>query len=537
MTKSHRYSGLIAGVSLLLAGIASAQASPVADPALVKTAAGPVRGVIHDGLREFKGIPYAQPPVGPLRWALPQPAKPWTKPLDASQFGTACPQVSRYGLTAASYDENCLTINVTAPYDGKPAKARKPVLVWIHGGAFVGGSSSLYPLGHLAKAGDMVVVSMNYRLGVFGFMPHPSFGKDYNGGYGLKDQRLALAWVKKNIAAFGGNPHNITIAGESAGAASVCMHLIAPNETRGLFEKAIVQSAGCATPLPSVADSSKTGVKVAEAAGCPDASTALDCLRRKSVKDMLDAASKAATDLMAFEPAIGAKTVPRQGAKALASGRFVHVPILNGGTRDEMRLYVAYDIQAGQKFTAENYADTIKAIYGDKAAAIVKQYPVASFSSPPAAVGTIMSDFNPDIGINNCIYLETGKLIRKFAPVYESIFADRDAPPVTDNPGFEMGAVHSSELPYYFPHFDNTTKLAGPDLKPGSQKLSDIMTAYWTSFARNGKPTAKAGVAWARFTRDKSVLRLEPGKLAAINAGQEHRCGFWKSLYPKILTQ
>lgn len=534
MTKRVLMASLIAGASLLTVTASFAQK---ADPAVVRTASGPVHGVVHDGVRDFKGIPYAQPPVGALRWSLPKAATPWKDVRDASKYGSACPQVSRYGLTEASADEDCLTINVTAPYDGKPAR-RKPVFVWIHGGAFVGGATSLYPLDTLAKSGDMVVVSLNYRLGVFGFMPHPSFDKDYNGGYGLKDQRLALAWVKQNIAAFGGDPNNITIAGESAGGASVCMHVIAPKETRGLFNKAIMQSAGCATPLHTVQEAQKIGEAVAQAVGCTDPKTAVACMRQKPVNDLLNAASKAGgSDLMAFAPAIGAKTVPLQTAQAMASGKFVQVPIMNGGTRDELRLYVAYDIQAGAKITNDNYPEKLKAVYGDKVETVLKQYPVTNYSSAPAALGSVMSDFNPSVGLNNCIYLEAAKLMRKRVPVYELVFGDRDAPAVTTDPGFEMGAVHSSELPYFFPHFDNTTKVAGPDLKPASLALAKQMMGYWTSFARTGKPVAKDSPVWPRFTSDSSVMRFDPGKVGPFDASAAHQCAFWKTLYPKILTQ
>jgi len=529
---------LIAGIFvLLLSAFAHAQKSGAADPAVVKTRDGAVRGTIRDGVREFKGIAYAAPAVGNLRWTMPRPRAPWAGVLDATKYGSACPQVSRYGLTEASDDEDCLTVNVTTPDSGTPAR-RKPVFVWIHGGAFVGGSSALYPLDKLAKSGDMVVVSMNYRLGVFGFMPHPSFDKAHNGGYGLEDQRLALRWVKRNIAAFGGDPNNVTIAGESAGGAGVCMHVIAPNETRGLFNKAIMQSAGCATPLPTVAEGSKIGQTVAEVVGCGDAKTAVACLRKKLVKDLLDAATKAAgSSIMTYAPVIGAKTVPLQAAKAFASGKFVRVPMINGGTRDELRLYIAYDIQAGAKIDNANYADKIKAIYGANADAIVKQYPANNYPSAPSALGTVMSDFHPTVGLNNCIYLEAAKLITKRVPLYEFVFGDRDAPDVTTNPGFEMGAVHSSELPYQFPHFDNTTKVAGPDLKPASQQLAGQMMAYWTSFARTGRPTAANGPAWGLFKSDASVMRFEPGKVGPFDASAEHNCRFWKTLYPAILTQ
>ena len=538
-----KHSPIVALIAALSAGLVqqgwAQDASRAPDPAVVLTTSGKVKGVIHDGLREFKGIPYAAAPVGNLRWTMPRKPKPWTATRDATHYGAACAQVSRYGLTEASDSEDCLTINVTEPYKStQDSRRKRPVFVWIHGGAFVGGSSALYPLGHLAKAGDLVVVSFNYRLGVFGFMAHPAFDKAHDGGYGLEDQRFALRWVKRNIARFGGDPNNITIAGESAGGAGACMHVIAPNETRGLFEKAIMQSAGCATPLHTVAEGDKIGEKIAAEVGCGDQKTALACLRSKPVKDLLAAAAKVgASDLMTFAPVVGAKTVPLQAAKAFASGKFVRVPIMNGGTRDELRLYVAYDMQAGEKFTPENYSDKLKAVYGDNTDKVLKEYPLSDFSSAPAAVGTVMSDFNPHVGLNNCIYLEAAKLLRKRVPVYELVFADRDAPDVTTNPGFEMGAVHSSELPYLFPHFDNTTKIAGPDLKPGSQQVADLLTAYWTSFARTGHPSAKGGPAWLRFTADNDVMRFEPGKTGLADAGKAHKCTFWKTLYPSILTQ
>jgi len=525
-------------IAALTLVIVDAQARPAADPTLIATDKGVVRGVVRDGVREFKGIPYAAAPTGQLRWRLPQPAGRWTGILDASQYRSACPQVSRYGLTEASADEDCLHVNVTVPYAGPDdLKRKRAVIVWIHGGAFVGGSSALYPLAHLAKSGDVVVVSLNYRLGVFGFMAHPGFGRAHNGGYGLEDQRAALRWVKRNIARFGGDPANVTVAGESAGAASVCMHVLAPNETRDLFHKAIIQSAGCVTPLPSVADGEKVGAKIAALAGC-EGKGALDCLRKKKVTDLLDAASKAQGEgILLFLPVTGARTVPLPGAKAIPAGRFVKVPVLNGGTRDELRLYVAYDVQAGNAVTKDNYEVKLKAVYGDNTAAVIKQYPASDYSSPASALGTVWSDFRADVGINNCIYLQTAKLLRKRVPVYESVFGDRAAPAVTTDPGFEMGAVHSSELPYIFPHFSNTTKLDTPDLAPASQKIADAMVGYWTSFARTGKPTVAGAPAWPPFTADGKVMNFTPGALGLFDAGEAHKCGFWKSLYPTILTE
>ncbi len=528
----------LGGFALLLSlslDAVGAVATPVVDPLVVTVDNGAVRGREGTGVREFKGIPYAAPPLGVLRWELPVAARPWSGVRDATQYRSACPQPSRYGLTDASDDEDCLYLNVTVPSTAGPA-TKHPVLVWIHGGAFIGGSSNLYPLDYLARHGDLVVVSINYRLGVFGFMPHPAFAPAHNGGYALEDQRAALRWVKRNIGAFGGDAGNVTVAGESAGAASVCMHLFAPREATGLFEKAVVQSAACAVHLRSVADASEVGRKVAALVGCDDPATALVCLRAKPVKDLLEAAtSVGAGELLAFAPSVGNDTLPMQGADALASGKFVHVPLLNGGNRDEMRLYVGYDVAAGRAVTPDNYAAKLRAIYGDAAPAVLAAYPAASYSSAPAALGTAMSDFMPGGGLSNCLFLESGRLAAHFVPVYEYEFADRDAPPEMPDPGFELGAVHAAELPYQFPHISHTYRVDGPDLAPPAQRLADQMAGYWSGFARSGRPGAAGLPAWGRFTSAGAVMRFEPGKVRPFDAGAAHHCAFWRRQYPEIL--
>ncbi len=512
-------------------------ATSSSDAAVVLTGKGAVRGIIHDGVREFKGIPYAASPTGKLRWEPPQARAPWKGTRDATHFGSGCPQLARYGTTEAGYDEDCLFVNVTEPYDdGQAASKKRAVIVWIYGGAFVGGSSSLYPLAHMAMAGDVVVVSFNYRLGVFGFMAHAAFDAASNGNYALEDQREALRWVKENISAFGGDPGNVTIAGESAGAASVCMHILAPAETTGLFQKAIIQSAGCVQRLRTVLESDQIGLKVAALAGCGDPSDALTCMRGKAVKDLLEAAAQVSGgDVMTYAPSVGSKALPMQGAEAMATGQFVRVPMINGGNRDELRLYVAYDTQAGHPVTNENYLAHLTAVYGDKAESVEAEYPLRAYSSAAPAFGTVMSDYTPGNGLNNCIYLETARAAAKFVEVYEYEFADRDAPPVTNNPGFEMGAVHSSELPYQFPHFSNTTKLDGPDLAPPSQKLANQMMAYWTSFSRPGRPQDVGSPLWTPFQSAANVMRFDPGKVGGFDAGAEHHCAFWQRLYPATL--
>ncbi len=504
---------------------------------IVQTASGAVRGTVDQGVISFKGIPYAAPPVGNRRWALPVPAAKWQGVLDATQFRSGCPQVARYGLTEAGYNEDCLFLNVTVPMDGKPAGTRRPVFVWIYGGAFVGGSSALYPLKDLALTGDAVVVSFNYRLGVFGFMAHPGFGKKANGVYGLEDQREALRWVKKNIAAFGGDASNVTIAGESAGAASACMHLIAPKETEGLFQKAIMQSAGCTQHLRTTEEAGTIGIKVAEVVGCPVGAGALDCMRKRPVKDLVEAGAKVAgDDVMAYAPSIGTPAIPMQGLEAMQTGKFVHVPIINGGNKQELLLYVAYDAAAGKPVTPENFAEHLQAVYGDNAKQVEAKYPLSKFSSAPVAFGTAMSDFTPINGLNNCLFLQTAKFNSAYAPTYEYGFEDEAAPPpIAKAPDFIMGAVHSAELPYQFPNFSNTTKVDAPALPPASAELGKRMVQLWMSFANTGKPTAEGIPAWPAYHAPTDVLRLDPNNISLFNASVEHQCHFWQGLYPNLL--
>ena len=528
----HFMQGLGLAVAVLVwtfAGAASA-----ADPSLVVTASGPVQGFAHDGVREYRGIPYAAAPVGSLRFELPAPVQPWTVVRKAAAYGNACPQVARYGLTEASDAEDCLFLNVAVPKRVGPKPL--PVMVWLHGGAFVGGSGTLYPLDYLARRGQMVVVSVNYRLGPLGFMTHPAFGAAHNGAYGLEDQRQALRWVQRNIAAFGGDPANVTLAGESAGAASVCMHLFAPKQSAGLFHKAIIQSAGCTVPLRTVTESQSTGLKLAALVGCDNLAEALGCLRSKSAKTLAEAGYQVAgSELMAFAPTVGLDSQPKQGREALTSGAFLHMPMINGGNRDEMRLYVAYQVAAGGAVTAANYADQLGAIYGTHAKAVEARYPLSQYASAATALGTAMSDYMPGVGLNYCVFLKTADLAKAWTPVYQYEFADRAAPLVTDYAGFEMGAVHSAELPYFFPNFSNKAKLDGPNLAASSQRLAEQMVAYWSAFVRTGKPSAPGAPVWAPYQSDASVLRLVPDATGTFNAGAEHNCSFWRGLYPDAL--
>ncbi len=517
--------------------VTAAQADTAADASLrVQTREGKVQGIAGRGVREFNGIPFAAPPVGALRFAPPAPVEPWPGVLDASALRDACPQARRFNLTEESNVEDCLHLNIAVPTT--PHSGARPVLVWLYGGAFVGGSTRLYPIDFLAREGDMIVVSVNYRLGPLGFMAHPAFATAANGGYALEDQRAALRWVQRNIAAFGGDPGRVTIGGVSAGAASVCMHLISPERTAGLFQQAIIQSAGCTFNMRSVDEGVKTGLAVANAMGCDDPQTALQCLRSKPVKELVDTGTAiASADYRAFAPIYGNGTVPRQGAEAFASGNFVRVPILNGGTSNEMRLYVGYEVAAGARITLDNYKDRLRALYGDNVDTVLAAYPASRYSSVPTALGTAMSDFMPGGGLNSCLFLRTAWLASRWVPVFQYEFADDTAPPVMNDPGFELGAVHTSEMLYQFPGFSNTSVHDGPSLTAPQQDLSRQMVAYWSSFVRTGRPAGAGLPEWKHFDSSRQALRLKPGAVGMFDASGTHQCPLWERLYPQELAR
>lgn len=516
---------------------------------IVKTETGLVSGVVRHGVIEYRGIPYAASPGGEHRWTLPRPASAWTGVRDGTHFGGACPQVARFNLTEASDNEDCLTVNVSVPQGTKPG-SQLPVLVWIHGGAFVGGSSSLYRLDWMAKTG-VVTVTVNYRLGVFGFMAHPAFDPVHNGNLGLEDQRFAFAWVQRNIAAFGGNPNKVTIGGESAGAGSTCMHLAAPEKVKGLFQQAVIWSAGCLQTMPTTAQAQEVGLQVAKGTGCTDPANALACLRSAPLKTLLDAGTVASgAAVVSFSPSVGAQTNPVPFATAVHSGQVANVPLLMGGQQNELRLYVGYDQQAGKGITADNYAGKLKAIYGSTPAeqqrgvpeAVLREYPLTKALPPPEQLGSLVSDYNPAVGLNNCLYLRTAAALVRHTTVHEFEFTDPNAPvlgvgiPAKPDPKMKFGAAHSAGLNYLFPKLSNTSLINAPDLPAASQKLSTQMLGLWSSFVKTGTPQHKGVATWPPFSGGATVMRLAPGKVGLFDAGMAHKCDFWRSQYPDVLA-
>lgn len=532
-------------------------------PAPIQIDTGLVQGQIRQApsgqsVMEYRGIPYAMSPTGSLRWSLPKQATPWQGVLDATHFGPACPQVSRYELTDGSLAEDCLSINVSLPADIQPGE-RLPVLFWIHGGAFVGGASNLYRLDKLASEGRMVVVSANYRLGFLGFVPLPGLANaSVNGNFGIEDQREALRWVQRNIAKFGGDPDKVTVAGESAGAASICIHLSSPDQVKGLFHQAIIVSAGCLAPIKSVPQAIESiGKVIADNLGCTNDQN-LQCLRSKSVKDILDAQTKFAnehpTELAMFAPTYGTPahpnaTIPHSVANALNrvdGGKWLPIPLMIGGMQKELLLYVGYwwqDALAERGPSLSNAAiqqTWLPKFYGAHAREVARQYGFATATSGAHLLGEVLSDFNPLLGINNCLYYQTADRIVHYPGARQTYlfeFADPDAlvkgvgitPPYPD---FPMGPVHSAIINYWFPHYSNNQKINAPDLPQASKALADQMIKYVGAFAATGHPNLKELPVWSVYEGSRRMMTFSSSQVGEFDGYAEHRCDWWKKLYP-----
>ena len=458
---------------------------------IVKAPAGAVEGQMEGDLRVFKGIPYALPPVGARRWQPPSPMPRWAGVKQTTEFGPACfqpenPGKSIYSWIPVPMSEDCLTLNIWAP-----AGARKaPVFFWIHGGALTTGSSrdSLYDGTKLAGQG-IIVVSLNFRLGVLGWLAHPELSKEspvgVSGNYALLDLIEGLKWVRQNISAFGGDPSNVTIAGESSGGLSV-MYLMASPPARGLFAKAIAESAYMITTpelktaafgLPSAEES---GVKLATALHAPDiaAMRAMDAAK-------LSMAAPAA----GFAPfgAIDGQLLPHQLVDVFDKGEQAPVPMLAGFNSGEIRSLriLAPPLAA----SAAAYEATIRDRYGDLADEFLQLYPSTNLEESILAT------------TRDALYGWTAqRLVRKQTALGQPsfLYLFDHGYPAADNAG--LHGFHASELPYVFGTANSTPPL-WPKIPetPEETALSDAMVGYWTSFARTGRPQAAHEPDWPAF--------------------------------------
>ena len=509
------------------------RAAPAGGNALVvSTDKGKIQGRSAEGIDQFLGVPYAAPPVGALRWAAPQPVTPWPGIRSAQSYGNRCPQLAS-GNGPRSDTEDCLYLNVFTPPGSQAGNGdrrdagRLPVLVMIHGGGLVNGSGDQHDGSLIVNTDHIVVVSINYRLGVFGFLDVPGLGASrltVNGNYGLLDQEAALRWVQRNIGAFGGDPGRVTIAGESAGGWSMCALMSSP-PARGLFSAAIMESGSCASRAP--ADAQSAGLAFSAQAGCTVAATAAACLLNTPEPTLLDASANVSFE----EFTSGGPELPIPPAQAVASGRYTHVPVLMGDNHDEGRTFS----QGLAGLTEQQYADLVAQDYGVRAAEVLQHYPFSSYPSPYTAayaIGAVWTDSGFITGIGGCPAQNLAAQFARGTPTYVYQFDDRHAPGLNNNlPGYQWGAGHAMELAYLWPSFNNGFSLYDL-LTPAQLELSHQMVVWWGAFARDHAPVAPGQPAWPPYT-GRRLMSLRPGgQSQTISAGTyaaEHRCAFWNA--------
>jgi len=517
---------LAAGVTGLTGAGASASdhAGSALLPLVVRTHDGLVRGLRTTLAREFLGIPYAAPPVGALRWRPPRPAAHWPGVRLAKKPGANCAQTANLGtgVLTTSTAENCLFLNVYTPRSARPGL---PVMVWIHGGGFTGGAGSIYDGAVIASKGHVIVVTINYRLNAFGFLALPSLDSERgnsSGDYGLMDQQAALAWVRANARAFGGNPRNVTIFGESAGGASVCANMASPTAF-GLFSRAIAES-GCLFPAQTKKTADQQGAALAASLGCTHAATAAACLRRKPVSAILKADAAGS-----WGPVVSRPTLPVAPITAFLNGSYDHVPLLQGTNHDEGRLFVGlrFDL-SGHPITKKQYPVLIKGQFGAKVGGkVLAKYPLTSYKSPDLAYSAVLTDSG-----FSCPALGADALAAS-SGVYGYEFSDPDPPnDFGVNFTFPLGAAHSTELQYVFQRIPVLDVV--PPFKPAQVGLSNQFIGYWTRFAATGNPNGRGARRWPQFIgANPPIQELIPSAIAPESAAKFsafHKCSFWLAI-------
>jgi para-nitrobenzyl esterase len=530
-----------------LAGVATALPSLAAtaiafererdEPLFVLTDKGWIKGAETRDMNKFLGIPYAAPPVGNARWTTPQPAASWRGVHDATKFANHCPQnAGSFGL--ASTNEDCLFLNVYTrnddhgffdrdrdrrnAHDGN-RKDGRAVMVWIHGGALVSGESDDYDPAELVKGG-VVVVTVNYRLGILGYLAHPALDAEQDGAsgnYGFLDQQAAIQWVKRNIKLFGGDPNNITIFGESAGGLSVHTQLASPLAA-GMFQRAIVESGAYQLNTASHATANTRGSGFATRVACNTVTAVAVCLRALPVATLL--ADPAASQIAA--PNIDNKVLTESIGAALSSGQFNHVPVMEGSNHDEWSLSAALgEIATHTPLSAVGYPGRISALTGATGpllAAIVATYPLANFDSPSLALTALGTDV-----VFACNSRVSIRRLAKFVPVFGYEFNDVKAPELFLPPvSFPYRAAHASEIQYLFHVRANFPATFDND----QLSLSRNMVSYWAQFAKDGDPNSRYTPAWPTYdpTADELQSLLPPTPETETSFATAHKCAFWR---------
>jgi para-nitrobenzyl esterase len=429
----------------------------------------------------FFGIPYAEPPIGALRWKAPRPAAPFEGEFDASAFGPDLPQTANPRLRGPSQSEDCLYLNVWAPVNAEPGSL--PVMVWIHGGGFMGGSGSdLRSDGARMAAEGVVVVSFNYRAGLFGFLAHPALSREsphgVSGNYGLLDQLLALRWVRDNIRGFGGDPRRVTAFGVSAGSASISLLLTSPLSA-GLFQQAALHSPGACRPLATLAEAEQAGLKLGDDIEALRQLTAGALFGKSS---LLNPAVRGLTTPRVLRPIRDGWVIVEDERPAFEAGRLHAMPIIVGSNTDEGTLLTkTWPIK-----TLADYRELLRVNFGPSADAAAAVYPAGSDADVVPRVAEMFADTQFNFGTR----LLARAMARKEPRTWRYLFARRP-------PGQADGPHHGEEVPYVFGNLDTVPDAAG---SPVDVAVSNAMLQSWIAFARGADPNAPGGHAWPRYS-------------------------------------
>ena len=503
---------VIAAMAVVLFGVGSLGAQ-----VQVRTEAGLVAGTNSaDGkVVIFKGIPFAAPPVGELRWKEPQPVAPWKGLRKATEFGARCMQARIYEdmvFRDVGPSEDCLYLNVWTP--GISAKTKRAVMVWIYGGGFQAGATSepRQDGEHLAHKG-VVIVSINYRLGIFGFFSHPGLTAESphhaSGNYGLMDQAAALEWVRKNITAFGGDPNNVAIFGESAGSFAVSALMASPL-SKGLIRAAIGESGaffGETLSAKRLTESERRDAVFAESLGLKSVAQ----LRRVSAEKLLEA-TRSADDTYRFVPNIDGYFMPASAYEIYANGEQAHIPLMAGWNRDEGSYQQFFGKDEVNK---ENYAAKIRQTFGKAAAEALKLFPGGSDEEVKSSAALLnTADF---IAFGTWKWMEMHRQTGQ-TPVYRYGFDQVPLP--SEGHAAEAGlAYHSAEIEYVF----GTLDWKKIPWRPEDYKLSEEMGTYWTNFAKAGNPNGAGLAEWPKYERKNGyqVMHLAPAPRALPDTKRE----------------
>jgi len=482
---------------------------------------GVIRGRESSGVWSYLGVPYAAPPVGDLRWKPPQAVIPWKQVRVCDEYGPSCPQrtgLMQIGLLSVGHtSEDCLYLNVWTPAESP--KDRLPVMVWIHGGSFTGGSASmpLYSGETLARRGGVVVVGINYRLGPFGFLAHPALSAEsprgISGNYGLLDQMAALTWVKENIGVFGGDATRVTVFGESAGAISV-LHLMASPLAQGLFQRAIAQSGvlwegglGSITGT-TLGDAERAGREFVERLGLSGASV-MEGMRALTSDQLLAGTGAAQNPLslgLSFGPVVDGHVLPDTATRVLAATKQMDVPLLIGSNADEGELFLS----AVGQLTPDQYREYVRDLLVESASAVLALYPADTKEEVSKALSRMVTEMGFAATARFAAICMNYPGIKSPAYLYQFTRVPTEAIRL---PGVPQGAFHGLEIPYVFGKADTFGVQ-----NPVDHSLSEEMIGMWTRFAATGNPNKPGSDFWPTY--DRSADRyLELGDTIVVKSG------------------